>query len=126
MILHRWRRRCALAAAPEGDEQRQQCKERRYHDDVDDLDGSAEILDVGVQPGVYSPQLLADTQLLGLEMIDLVLLFGCQDQCGLVVALALQLSELALGLAQLRLELLLLGAEAVISRAAQLLDTFER
>src|SRR2546430_9965073 len=52
----------------------------RSHHDVDDLEGRAQALDVRVQPGTHGAQLLADAQLLGLEVLDFLLLLGRSEE----------------------------------------------
>src|SRR2546430_16657979 len=69
----------------------------RSHHDVDDLEGRAQALDVRVQPGTHGAQLLADAQLLGLEVLDFLLLLGCDDERGLLAALGPQRGELVFG-----------------------------
>src|SRR5579862_1505938 len=114
------------AATPRGQKQRQHRKQRRHHDDVDDLERRAQPLDVRVQSGAHCAQLLADAQLLGLEVLDLLLLLGGDDEGGVFAALGAQRAQLVFGFAQLLLELLLLGAEAVIGRAPQLVYPLKR
>ena len=102
-------------------------EQRRHRDDVDDLQRRAEVLDVLIQPRAHRAQLLADAQLLGLEVLDLLLLFGGEQQRAtlLFAALRLQRGELFLGVVQLLLELLLLGMEALVGGAPQLLHALE-
>src|SRR2546430_12125172 len=79
-----------------------------------------------VQPGTHGAQLLADAQLLGLEVLDFLLLLGCDDERGLLAALGPQRGELVFGFAQLLLELLLFRPEALICRTPQFFHALER
>ena len=83
-------------------------------DDVQHLDGAAEVRDVRIEARAHAAQILADLELLLLKALDLLLLLGRQDHRGAVIAPRLQRRQFVLGRAQLGLELLLLRTEALI------------
>src|SRR5262249_45750898 len=115
----------ALPAAPHPDEQGDDREHQRRNEDVDDLQLGPELLDVLVELGPYRPQLLADAQLLILEVIQLLLLLRGQHERRFVAALGLQGSKLLLSVAQLLFQLLLLRMEAIVGDTAQRIDALE-
>src|SRR5690606_20434167 len=83
--------------------------------------------DLDIQAAAHVAQLLADAHALLLEARELGLLLGREHERALVRrALALELRQLALGFAQLLVELLFFRAQLVIRLAAQLVHLRER
>ena len=96
-------------------------REERQHDgherDVHHLEPRAEPVDVGVEIAAHGAQLLADTDLLVEEALDLGLLLGAHQQRVAVVARRLQLAQALLGLRELGFEALLGRAELEVGAA---------
>ena len=118
--------RAFLRRADDSDAERENRQHDRHQRDVDDLEPSAEAVDVGVEVAAHCAQLLADPHLLVEEALQLGLLLGAHQQRVAVVARGLQLAQALLGLRELGLEALLGRAELEVGAAAQRLDGRER